>query len=286
MRALVLSGGGVKGAYQVGALKNLVQERGYSYDILCGISVGALNCSFLSLFNKEQESEAVDKLSNFWQTINNNTIFKRWFPFGRVHALWLQSLYNSQPLIDLIRSEIDVKKVRATERKVAVGATSLTTGKFRVFTQDDDAFADGVLASSSFPSGLKPIMIGDELYTDGGVKHITPLAQAIKLGADEIDMVICSPAMTTAKYNNGSNTITLALRTIDLMTDEIITADLKLAQLYNKLAKLDPLSNKKFVKINLIRPDHDLTEDSLNFDHDSIMSMIKQGYEDAVKIII
>lgn len=281
MRALVLSGGGVKGAYQVGVLQNLVKDRGLSYDILCGISVGALNCAFLGLFSKTDEITAIDQLSSFWSTVENNTIRKEWCPFGKLHALWLKSMYNSQPLIDLIRSHLDMTKVRASGKKISVGAVSLTTGHYRTFTQDDDNLADGVLASSAFPGGLKPIEIDGELYTDGGVKHITPLAEAIALGADEIDVIICCPVMTTTKYDNSSTTLTLALRTIDLMTDEIIAADLKKAQLYNKIALLDPSSDKKFVKINIIRPIQDLTTDSLDFDHDTIMKMMAQGYQDA-----
>lgn len=281
MRALVLSGGGVKGAYQVGALKNLIQERKRNYDILCGISVGALNCAFMSMFTKEQEEDALGSLLNFWQTVTNATVLKRWFPFGRLHGLWLSSMYNSAPLINLIHSQIDLTKVRASGRKVCVGAVSLTTGDYRVFTESDDHFAEGVLASSSFPAGLKPIEIDGELYTDGGVKHITPLSEAIKNGATEIDMIICSPAMTTAKYDKNSNAVTLAMRTIDLMTDEIINADLKMSQLYNEIALLNPNSGKRFIKINIIRPLEDLTENSLEFDHDNIIKMIDKGYADA-----
>lgn len=285
MRALVLSGGGVKGAYQVGALQNLVKDRGFSYDVLCGISVGSLNCSFMSLFPKTEEIIAVDSLLSFWNNVDSSQIFKRWFPFGKLHALWLKSMYDSQPLIDLIKSRIDINKVRSSGKKILVGAVSLTTGNYRIFTQDDDCFVDGVLASSSFPAGLKPIQIGTELYTDGGVKHITPLSSAIDAGANEIDIIICAPLMSTAKYNNNSSAPKLAMRTIDLMTDEIIAADLKKAQLYNEIVKLNPNSDKKFIKINIMRPQEDLTEDSLNFNHATIEDMISKGYQDAKNTI-
>jgi NTE family protein len=280
MRALVLSGGGVKGAYQIGALKHLINERGLKYDIVCGISVGALNVSFLSMFKDDQEGFA--GLLKFWESLDSSKIYKRWFPFGKLHALWKKSLYNSQPLIDLMHSSIDINKVRTSGKKVAVGAVSLDTGDYRLFTEKDDCFIDGVLASSSFPSGLKPIEIDKQLWTDGGVKHITPLKAAIDLGADEVDMIICSPIKTTNKYDKNSKTIGLAQRTIDLMTDQIIEADIQIANMYNKLVLSGVCSNKRFVKINSIRPDFDLIDDSLRFNNAEINRMIDIGYQDAI----
>jgi len=279
MRALVLSGGGSKGAYQIGVLRHLIMDLGRQYDILCGVSVGALNCSFLSMFNKEQEKEGFEKLLQFWLTVNNDSIWKRWFPFGKLHALWLKSLFNSQPLIDTVHQYVNLDAIRKSGRQVSVGAVSLTTGQYRSFTQDDDSFVDGVLASSAFPSGLKPIFIDGELYTDGGVKHVTPLKEAINLGATEVDMILCAPTMSTAPYDNHSAALKLALRTVDLMSDEITDADLKMAILYNKMAEFD--SSKKFIPINTIRPKLNLVDNSLEFDPVQIKMMIDKGYEDA-----
>ena len=47
-RALVLSGGGAKGSFQIGAMEELIFNRGLDFEILCGVSVGALNASFLA----------------------------------------------------------------------------------------------------------------------------------------------------------------------------------------------------------------------------------------------
>jgi NTE family protein len=280
MRALVLSGGGVKGSYEVGALKHLIGELGISYDIVCGVSVGALNVSFLSMF--KNDLEGFTQLLKFWEGLDSSKIYKRWFPFGRLHALWEKSLYNSQPLIDLMHSSIDMTRVRASGKKVAVGAVSLDSGEYRLFTEQDYCFVDGVLASSAFPSGLKPIEINGQLWTDGGVKHITPLKAAIDLGADEIDMILCSPVTDTAKYNNNSKTITLAQRSIDLMTDQIVEADLQIANMYNQLVLAGVHPNKRVVNIHTIRPDADLIDDSLRFDNAEINRMIDIGYKDAI----
>lgn len=55
MRALVLSGGAVHGAYQMGAIKYLVEDLGLEYDFFAGVSVGALNSAYMSLYPKGQE---------------------------------------------------------------------------------------------------------------------------------------------------------------------------------------------------------------------------------------
>lgn len=281
MRALVLSGGGAKGAYQIGALKYLINDLNRQYDILTGISVGALNVSCLSMFNSENEKQAFEMLNNFWINLENKKVHKRWFPFGKLHALWKKSLYNSQPLIDLVHKTLNLNTIKNSNRSVAVGAVSLDTGEYKVFTKDDHDFVDAVLASSAFPGGLKPIQMKNQLWVDGGIKHITPLKSAIDFNASEIDMIICSPKMTTAKYDTNSKTIGLVLRSIDLMSDQIIEGDLQIANLYNELAISSLRPDKKYIKINVIRPTEDLTENSLNFDNKEIHRMIEIGYKDA-----
>ncbi len=283
MKALVLSGGGSKGAFQVGALLHLINNLNRSYDIICGVSVGALNASFLSMYPKIKEKNAINDLYEFWLTVTPKTIYKRWFPFGRLHALWEKSLYNSQPLIDLMHDRIKLDKIRKSGKSIAVGAVSLKTGNYKLFTQNDDCFVDAVLASASFPGALKPIKINDEFWTDGGVKHVTPIKAAIDLGADEIDIIMCSPEMSTAKYDEKSATLALAIRSIDLMTDQLNENDLKLAHLYNKLALSGVRSDKRYVSINTIRPEKNLIEDSLVFGTKEILSMLSEGYSTATK---
>lgn len=280
-KALVMSGGGVKGAHTVGALRYLINDLNKQYDIICGVSVGALNAGCLSMYKKQYEKQGFEYLFNFWQNLTVDKIYKRWFPFGKLHALWKQSVYNSQPLIDLIHNNIKLDKIRESEKNVAVGAISLTTGHYKLFTEKDDDFVDGVLASSSFPGGLKPIKIGNELFTDGGVKHITPLKAAIDFGATEVDMILCSPQMDTDIYDENGNTISLVLRSISLMTDQIVEADLQIAQMYNKLVLCGARPDKRFVKINIIRPNKNLINDSLRFNNKEIVKMMELGYLDA-----
>jgi len=280
MRALVLSGGGAKGAHSVGVIKYLVEDLGLQYDCLCGISVGALNAAYMALYPKGQEKQALAGLENLWLWLSTSRVRKNWLPLGPVHALWLDSIYNSEPLMDLVHTDVDLKKIRANGRKVAVGATSVTKAQYRTFTQDDDCFVDGVLASSAFPMGLCPIVIDGEKYSDGGLKHIVPVQEAINFGATDLDVVVCGPPSTTSSFDDV-DTITYGLRCLDLMCDQLTQSDLKIPQLYNQIVDAGGAPDKKHLNIKVVRPMADLPYDALSFDNSAIKAMMAQGYQDA-----
>lgn len=280
MRALVLSGGGSKGAYQVGALKYLLGELNLVYDIFCGVSVGAINSSFLSQFPTGQEKTSIELLSNFWDNITTASVYKRWFPFGRWHALWKNSFYDSSPLHNLIRSNLDLNKIRESGKQVSVGTVSLSSGKYTTFTQDSDYFIDAVIASASFPGMLTPVKFMNHYWIDGGVKEISPIKEAIRLGATDIDVVMTSPEMRVKHFIEKPTTIDVLKRCLDLSTDKIMSNDIEKAEMYNILAK-NGNSDKKTIEIKIIRPQFNLVDDLLNFDSDKIKEMMKKGYDNA-----
>jgi NTE family protein len=283
MRALVLSGGGVKGAYQVGALKKWLLEDGRDYDILCGVSVGALNVSFLSQAPLGNIAEAYKKLADLWGTITDDKVRKSRC-FGMLSALWSVSVYKSHPLVQLINESLDVKAVAASGRKVRVGCTSWSTGEYRLAEETDPDFAKWVAASASFPVFLEPVEVDGQLWTDGGVRSVTPLGTAIRLGADEIDVIMCTnPDIPNLWDPAGQHAIPGFLeRTVDLMSDEIIRADLKVCGLKNDIAEMDPKYKK--VSVRVLQPSRKLVLDSLAFDPEAIREMIATGYKDACQV--
>lgn len=283
MRALVLSGGGSKGAFQIGVLKRWMGDQGKDYDIMCGVSVGALNIAGLAHTPKGCPEDAIAWLENFWlsKVIGNKSIYKRWFPFGRLHSLWKKSVYNSEPLIKLVKNNIDLTSVANNGRKLAVGAVCLDTGKHVFGTEQDSNFADWVLASSSYPIFLTPIEIGGKLYSDGGLINITPLGHAIRMGADEIDVIICSDPWQEDLWHSDKKAAVpdQVVRSLTLMSDQIAKFDIEQIGLKNDLADI----NEKFrrVKVRVVIPSRPLGVDSLSFDPNDIRKMIQQGYDDA-----
>lgn len=283
MRALVLSGGGSKGAFQVGVLKRWMGDWGLDYEVMCGVSVGALNIAGLVHTPYGQPQQAIAWLEDFWlsKVTGTDAVYKRWWPFGRLHSLWKRSVYDSTPLIKLVRDHIDLSRVSTNGRKVAVGAVCLDTGEHVFGTEQDPRFADWVLASSSFPVFLTPIEIDGKLYSDGGIVNITPLGQAIRMGADEIDVVMCGDPFAQDNWGASKKVAVpdQIVRTLGLMSDQVARFDIEEVGLKNDLADINTRYRK--VKVRVVIPSRPLGVDSLTFDPADTRRLIQQGYEDA-----
>lgn len=280
MRALVHSGGGAKGAWGAGVIKYLLDDLQKTYDIFCGVSVGAINAAFLAQYKYGEEKEAANTLYNLWLQLDSSKIYKRWFPFGRGHALWKQSFFDSSPLHNLVKSVIDVERIKGSGKLVSVGTVSLSSGKYTIFNHDTDHFIDAIIASASFPVMFSPVNFMGQLWSDGGTKEMSPIKRAIDLGADEIDIIITSPNTRVKKFLEKPTIIDILKRSLDLSTDKIMANDIEKIEMHNMMVKAG-LSDKKFVKMNIIRPDFNLIEDLLNFDPVKLKEMAEKGYQNA-----
>lgn len=281
MKILVQSGGGAKGSYTCGVLRYLLNDLEIDYSGFTGVSVGALNSAVLAQFCYGQEKQSYEALNNVWKRVNTGNIYKRWDLIGRLYGLWKSSFYNSQPLLNWVSSELNIEQIRTSGKIVSVGAVSLTSGKYRSFDQNYPDFVKAVCASSSYPGFLIPIEMEGELWSDGGIKSITPLQEAIDLGADEIDIIITSPVIDSKIFPTNPNAIDVIMRTLDLMSDQIIADDIAGVQYYNDLIVKGQPTNKRFIKFNVIRPEKNLTDNSLDFTPFKLEEMAKIGYEDA-----
>ncbi len=281
MKSLVISGGGVKGSYAVGVLKKWILDDGNDYEIMCGISVGAINTACLAQAPLGQANESFNKLLGFWNKVDNKQIKKDWFLFGKVASLWKPSVFNTQPLMDLIRKELDQKAVANSGRRLRVGSVSWNTGEYVVGTEQDPNLADYVLASSSFPVFMTPIKVGDHLLTDGGVRNITPIGDAIRLGSTDIDVIMCSNPDLPENWGTDKKKAIpdFLFRTLGLMSDEVARNDLQVCGLKNDLAELGAPYKK--INIRLIMPKQSLPGDSLDFNQENIQKMIEIGYKQA-----
>lgn len=287
MRALCLSGGGSKGAFQVGALRRLMIDEGRDYELMTGVSVGALNIAGLAMTPLGDPVKAATWLEDFWRTrVSPDRIYKRWFPFGRLHALWEQSIYNSKPLHELVHAYYMHDLIVQGGRRLSVGAVCMDTGEHRYVEHTDPNFIDWVLASSSYPVFFKPVEIEGKLWSDGGLKRVTPIAEAIKMGADEIDVIVTyNVDNTLSSWGNGRKAAVpeQVLRALDLMNGQIMYDDLRTAGLKNELSQVE--DKYRNVKFRLIQPSVGLG-DGLSFEREEIASMIEQGYHDSENPIV
>jgi NTE family protein len=289
MRAIVLSGGGARGAFQVGALRHLLGAKRNRYDIICGTSVGALNGAFLAQYQVGQEPEAARGLEDLWRSLKGNgSIYRRWYwgLLGRLPAVlprWAGgrlSAYSSKPLRHLVRTRLSPRRVQESGRILRVGAVDLVTGERKVWTeQDGPRLWDGVLASSSFPVMLEPVRIGSALYTDDGVRDITPIGEAILAGATEIDAIACSPlGVPPHKPKTGLDVLE---RCLMAMSDEIDRQDFDVVELYNGLVRTGQAPGKREITLRVLRPREPVLESGLDFDPRKIRANIELGFEAA-----
>lgn len=271
MRALVLSGGGSKGAFQAGVLKSLV-DRGFRWDVIAGVSVGALNGAFLAQFPKEKQAEGVAKLVDFWKEIEGDkSVFKRWFPFGKLHALWKGALYDTSPITKKVKATLDPEALKASGVKLVVGAVCLETGEYRAIQGSEPDIHEWVLASAAFPVAFPPRKVDGKNWVDGGVRDITPITDVLDSGAVEIDVVLTGPlnepeAIFPSK--DAANAVPLAIRVANIMANEIFNSDLDRV----------PDDERSRVKV-YCPPNGSELSDPLSFDPKKIASMYELGLQ-------
>lgn len=277
MKALVLSGGGAKGAYQAGVISQLIAS-GCRYDLVTGISVGAINGGFIAQFNQKQCDEAVDVLKRMWFKTTTRDVMKKWFAWP-VSALWRPSVYSSEPLRDLLDRFIDHDRLVASDVRLIVGAVNFRTGRYRAFDFDNPYrgpnAVDAILASAAFPAMLSGVDIGGEHYIDGGIRTVSPLKSAIDAGATEIDVVMCSSVTHEPNNDSKVTTINVAKQAINVMSDEVMQKDLKLAALYNKVWR--EVDGKRKVTIRLWTPTRQFVQNPLVFDPEQSRAAFQCG---------
>lgn len=284
MKVLVLSGASSKASYFCGIIKHLIGDLEINYDAYVGVSSGSLCAAALSQFKAGEEKLASKTLEKLWLSIDNSKIYKHWKPFKFLHSIYKGSLYDSSPLKNLLYNNLDLTKIRSSGKEIRIGAVNLSSGKYTVFDQNHPQFLNALLASASFPVAFQHVEINGDSYSDGGIKQISPILEAINLGATEIDLLVSHPTTRVKKFILNPNIFDIFFRSLDLATDKIMNNDLERANMYNELA-LAGLSNKRFVKINIFQPETNLIEDLLDFSPDKIKEMIDRGYEDAKRIM-
>ena len=177
--AVVLGGGGLLGAHEVGMLRALA-ERSIRPDVVLGTSVGALNGAF---FAHDPMPGGVERLIELWidtQGLAGGSLFRRLSTLAR-SGTHLQSLSEVR---ERLVSVLPVQEVEQLTIRFQCVAASIERAAEHWF--EHGPLADVILASCSVPGILPPVKIGDEHYIDGGIVNSIPVGRAVALGADTI----------------------------------------------------------------------------------------------------
>lgn len=286
--ALILSGGGAKGAFQCGAEKYAREVKGYSWDIIAGVSVGALNGLMLSM-------KKYQRLFEIWNTISNDQVYTGGFNLWSVIKLLFgaKSFYGNEPLQRRIQEEFEQDKIQGELR---IGAVSLVTGEYIQFTEKDAELEKAVLASTVMPVIWTPVDVSPRFpaMVDGGVRNISPIGDVLELEPDEIIILNCSPESVETLKEPPPNVAKIGLRTLDLLLNELFLSDLREFLRINELVKEaasqgailhNPSNGKalKYYEYKLIQPDQPLG-DTLDFSQPSIQRSLRAGTEKARQV--
>jgi NTE family protein len=216
-----------------------------------------------------------------WADVSDKAIFKPRYPIlGKAlsmvfSSLSSKSLYDSSPLQDLVRMLLEEERLLLSGKSLRVGAVSVNSGETRYWGEASQDIADAVIASSAFPGFFEPVAIDGDVWTDGGIRDIAPIQQALTLGATSVDVVITSPEGLSRIDAGSLNVIGAAPRILDAMSEEIVSTDILIGEL---LAKAEGHS------IRILRPAHVVQPDPLDFNQDKIQQNIEHGLEEARKV--
>lgn len=191
--ALLLGGGGSRGAVEVGFYKALC-ELGISLDLIFGTSVGALNGAFIAA------GFTPDKLEALWGRLEGERLFRRDWSF-----LWkgtrADSLYQADGLIGFLESTLPVKRFEQLKTPLVVTATDLQTSE-PVYL-DSGELLPALLASTAMPTYLPPVAHQGRQLVDGGFVANVPIGEAIARGAQCILAMLCHCARELTQLPRG-----------------------------------------------------------------------------------
>ncbi len=220
--AIVLSGGGARGAYEVGVLSYALSELRPalgcpSIDFVCATSVGAVNGTWLASV-LDDPVPGLDRLIALWSGLELDHVLS----FGvkevvGLHRVLLggrdaRGIFDVSPLSELVGRSIGWDRLEQNLasgllRALTVTATHVATGRpvvfvdrspdtrlpqtlpARIVVRGERITVEHVLASAAIPLVFPPVRIRANLYCDGGLRLNTPMAPALHLGADRLLVV-------------------------------------------------------------------------------------------------
>jgi hypothetical protein len=167
--ALCLSGGGAKGSYEAGVLytmNNSTKNINMAYNIITGVSIGAINAGILTNFPIGQEQAMVESLVNRWLSINGSSdVYVEWGGGLITGLLFHGGIYNNDPAVELGHLWITGPR----QRNITVGSVNLDLGFYGNFDESfGAAIVDAVQASSSVPFFFSPKTFAGYSWADGG----------------------------------------------------------------------------------------------------------------------
>ena len=270
--ALVLSGGGAKGAYEAGVAAVFV-ERGLPIRLVAGSSAGALNAAMVA-------DGRMDRLEALWRSLSRGRVYslRTRVLFAGLLPGWLTllaldragSLFDPQPLRELIDASLDLDRVRASPVRLLVVTSDLARREPRLF-DNQSVTREALMAAAAVPGAFPAVAVDGALLVDGGLTGRAPVLEAL---AAEPGVGRAVVVMSYAPDERGAAPTTMrrALEeAFEMGMIHQIRRDVELARL-------------KFpgVEVHLLQPSAALALRPLDFDQAGIARALERGRADAL----
>lgn len=269
--ALVLSGGGAKGAYEAGVAAAFV-ERGLPIRLVAGSSAGALNAAMIA-------SGRSDRLETLWRGVTREQVYSLRAPifFAGFLPGWLTllvlsettALFDPSPLRELIGASLDFDQIRASPIHLLVTATDLVRREKRVF-DNATVTVDALMAASAVPGLFPSVEVDGAMLVDGGLTGRAPILEALEADPSLGRAVVVMSYAPTERGAPPTSMRRALEESFELIMIQQIRRDTELAQLRHP-----------GVDVQLLTPSSPLSLRPLDFDAEAMARLLALGRADA-----
>jgi NTE family protein len=286
MKALVISGGGSKGAYAGGVAQYLIQEEGRKYDMFLGTSTGSLLVPHLAVND-------ISKVYDIFTNVNQKTIFSinpfvqrrkgdreyvsiNYFnsliQFAKRKRTFGESKNLRKTIFNKFTKE-EYEKIKSFNRNVIVTVSNLSKNRVEYKSINDftyEEFCDWIWISCNYIPFMSLATRNGFEYADGGLGCVVPIREAILRGATEIDAIVLESENMEYMKVLGKNPFSLMLNLFGHLLDQVERSDIVIGKLAAK---------NKNVKLNIYYTPSKLTENSLIFNKNLMITWWQQGFD-------
>ncbi|MGB0828208.1 MAG: patatin-like phospholipase family protein [Flavobacteriaceae bacterium] len=286
MRALVISGGGSKGAFAGGIAQYLLEEKKHNYDLFLGTSTGSLLISHLALGK-------IQTIKKAFTSVNQSSIFST-NPFLIVNRKGVERIkinhfnvlknfirgrktfgesFNLKNLLVEQLTEAAFTQLKQSQKQVVVSVANLSANTIEYKALKDCTYADfldWIWISCNFVPFMSLVTKEGCEYADGGLGCIIPIEKAIRLGATHIDAILLDTEFQHTNRMHARNPFDTLGTVFNFISDRIEMQNMHIG----KLVAEDYKATLKVYYTPRV-----LTTNSLVFNQPQMKAWWEEGYE-------
>ena len=236
MKGLALSGGGMKAAAHIGALKAL-EEKNIKFECISGTSSGSIIATMYALgFTSDEMYEMFNEYCKKIKYIEPKNIFKIIWGLLFKRTIIVNGLNSGEVIEELINDICNtkgIKNIKQIKMPLLIPMVDLQTGEIYIATSKevrrknsdkityitDMPIGKAVRASCSYPAIFSPLEYYEKQLIDGGIRENLPWKELKKFGAEEV-MGICFESIL-GEQEKHENLVEVAARSLELVCHEL-----------------------------------------------------------------